>query len=100
MRGQELLHKLEAEGVKPTSYKKAQGPLSGQGFVITGTLTAFSREVAGEKIEALGGTLQDAVTKDTAYLVVGEAPGASKITKAEKLGTQRLDEAGLLKLLS
>ncbi len=98
-RGQEFLHKLSEEGVKPLGYEKVEGPLTGVSIVITGTLAAFSREEAGEKLEALGGKLQDSVTKDTTYLVVGEAPGASKITKAEKLGTKRLDEAGLLKLI-
>jgi DNA ligase (NAD+) len=98
-RGQELLHKLDEEGVKPTGYEKVEGPLTGVNIVITGTLGAMSREAFGERIETLGGKLQDAVTKETTYLVVGEAPGASKIAKADKLGTERLDEAGLLKLL-
>lgn len=94
-----VLEKLEHEGVKPATYHQIRGPLSGQNFVVTGTLEAFSREVAGERIEALGGLLQTAVTKDTDYLVVGANTGASKLAKAQKLGVKQINEADLLKLL-
>lgn len=94
-----VLEKLAREGVRPETFQKIRGKLSGQEFVITGTLDSSSREVAGEKIVALGGAFKNAVTKDTTYLVVGADAGASKIKKADKLGTQRIDEAALLKLL-
>ncbi|HSH31234.1 MAG TPA: NAD-dependent DNA ligase LigA [Candidatus Saccharimonadales bacterium] len=98
-RGQEFLDKLAREGVAATPMRVVRGKLSGQSFVITGTLDSFSREVAEERIKALGGKAQSSVTKETSYLVVGADPGASKITKAQKLGTPQLDEAALLKLL-
>ncbi|MDD5191387.1 MAG: hypothetical protein PHE50_10180, partial [Dehalococcoidales bacterium] len=74
-------------------------PLSGQEFVITGTLKAFSREIAQEKIRELGGTAKDNVTKNTKYLVVGEDPGGSKLTRARELGTEEINEEKLLAIL-
>jgi len=94
-----VLDKLENEQVNPEPWHEIRGRLSGRNFVVTGTLEAFSREVAGERIEALGGLLQTAVTKDTDYVVVGEDPGASKLAKAKKLGTKVINEAELLKLI-
>lgn len=94
-----FLEKLKQVGVEPAQVRRVTGPLTGSSFVITGTLSSFSREVAGDKITALGGKLQDTVTKETSYLVIGDDPGKSKITKAEKLGTEQIDESGLLKLL-
>ncbi|HSX14618.1 MAG TPA: NAD-dependent DNA ligase LigA [Candidatus Saccharimonadales bacterium] len=94
-----VLEKLLREGVKPTAFHKVRGKLSGQNFVITGTLEAFSRDEAAAKIEALGGTFQTSVTKETDYLVLGADAGEAKSTKAKKLGTKVIDEAELLKLL-
>jgi DNA ligase (NAD+) len=59
----------------------------------------MSREAAGERIRALGGTFQSSVGKETDYLVVGANVGASKLAKAEKLGTKQIDEQQFLKLL-
>ncbi|MBW3538296.1 NAD-dependent DNA ligase LigA [Candidatus Parcubacteria bacterium] len=98
-RGQEFLDKLARADVKPRPMQVARGKLSGRSFVITGTLDSFSREVAGERVKALGGKVQPSVTKETDYLVVGAEPGASKVSKAQKLGTPQIDEAALLKLL-
>jgi DNA ligase (NAD+) len=47
----------------------------------------------------LGGTFQSSVGKDTSYLVVGKNVGASKLAKAEKLGTKQISEAEMLQLL-
>ena len=95
----EFLNKLVERGVAPSEIKKVEGPLSGKNFVITGTLSSWSREEAGEKIASLGGKLQNTVTKDTNFVVVGDAPGSSKIAKAEKLGLQVIDEDKLLSML-
>lgn len=95
----EFLNKLVERGVVPSEIKKVEGPLSGKNFVITGTLSSWSREEAGEKIASLGGKLQNTVTKDTNFVVVGDAPGSSKIAKAEKLGLQVIDEDKLLSML-
>jgi DNA ligase (NAD+) len=100
---QELLAKFRKEGIWPQDVKKVGGPLSGKKFVVTGSLESMGREEAAEKIRAKGGTFQSSVGKDTDYLVVGgsagQRSGASKLAKAEKLGTKQIDEAALLKLL-
>ncbi len=96
---EKLLDKFTALGVNPVYESHARGPLHGQSFVVTGTLTTMGRDEVAEKIRALGGTFQSSVGKDTTYLVVGENVGASKLAKAEKLGTKQLDEAALAKIL-
>jgi NAD-dependent DNA ligase len=67
--------------------------------VVTGSLDSMSREEAGERIRALGGTFQSSVGKETDYLVVGANVGASKLTKANKLGTKQIDEEKFLKMI-
>jgi DNA ligase (NAD+) len=96
---QRLLEKFERLGVRPHFESHARGPLHGKKFVITGTLERMSRDIAAEKIRALGGTFQTSVGKDTDYLVAGKNVGATKLAKAAKLGTKQIDEAELLKLL-
>ena len=94
-----LLEKFAQLGVVP-QFEKKSGKLVGSNFVITGSLTSMSRDQAAERIRALGGTFQSAVAKDTTYLVAGGKVGASKLAKAEKYGTQVIDETKLLELLS
>lgn len=98
-KNQKLLEKFKDLGVKPEEVKKVGGKLSGQNFVITGSLESMSREEAAEKIRSLGGTFQSSVGSDTTYLVVGANVGAAKLTKANKLGTKQISENELLKLL-
>jgi DNA ligase (NAD+) len=95
----ELLAKLKARGVWPVSQQSAVsgqqiGALSGQTFVVTGTLAGFSREGVKEFIESHGGKVTDSVSKKTSYLVLGENPG-SKLDKARSLGVPVIDETGL-----
>jgi DNA ligase (NAD+) len=59
----------------------------------------MSREEAAERIRALGGTFQSSVGKETDYLVVGANVGASKLTKATKLGTNQINEQEFLKIM-
>ena len=66
--------------------------------MLTGTLPNLSRDAATERIEAAGGKVTGSVSKKTDYLVAGADPG-TKLAKAEKVGTEVLDEAGLVKLL-
>lgn len=96
---QQLLAKFANAGVEPQKVEQTGGPLLGQNFVVSGTLESLEREEAAERIRALGGTFQSSVGKTTTYLVLGDKPGQSKITKAEKLGTKILDEAAFIKLL-
>jgi len=96
-----VIAKLKHARVWPhREIKKTEGlPLAGKEFVITGTLKAFSREIAQERIRALGGTAKDNVTRKTSYLVVGEDPGESKIERARTLGTEQINEERFLALL-
>ncbi len=95
-----IIEKLKKAGVrlKNVEVSKTNLPLSGMEFVVTGTMKSFSREVAHEKIRALGGTAKDNVTRQTAYLVVGEEPG-TKLARAQELGIKQLTEAEFLNLL-
>jgi DNA ligase (NAD+) len=99
-RNKKLLEKFNSFGVEPESAKQISGPLSDKNFVVTGSLESMSREEAGERIRALGGTFQSSVGKETDYLVVGANVGASKLTKAEKFGTKQIDETKFLRMIS
>lgn len=96
-----LVNKLKEMGLN-FSHKeprRARGlPLSGQTFVLTGTLSSLTREEAKEIIEEMGGTISSAVSSKTTYLVVGESPG-SKLDKAQKLGIPTLNEKEFLKVV-
>lgn len=97
---QRILKLFENHGVKPQNVEKVGGKLSGKSFAITGSLESMSREEAAERIRALGGIFQSSVGKETDYLVVGANVGASKLTKANKFNTPRIDEKSLLKMLN
>ena len=79
--------------------RPVEGPLTGQAYVITGTLESYSREEARAALEALGAKVSDSVSSRTTGVIVGEEPGKSKLTKAEKAGVPILTEADLLALL-
>ncbi|HUD11015.1 MAG TPA: NAD-dependent DNA ligase LigA [Candidatus Saccharimonadia bacterium] len=96
---QDLLRKFKELGVSPRSYRAIRGKLTGVTFVITGTLETGTRDEVAARLVALGAKEQNSVGKDTTYLITGDAPGASKVTKAKSLGTATLDENELLQLL-
>jgi DNA ligase (NAD+) len=85
---------MEEEGPAPP----AEGPLVGKTVVLTGTMPNLTRPEATARIEAAGGKVTGSVSKKTDFLVAGADPG-SKLTKAQELGTEVLDEEGLLALL-
>ncbi len=78
--------------------RRGDGPLVGRSFVITGTLPQLTREEAKQKIEAAGGRVVASVSKQTDYVLAGEAPG-TKLRKAQELGIAVIDEAELLRLV-
>jgi DNA ligase (NAD+) len=98
----ELVERLTRAGLKVEQPRKvrAEGPqpLEGKTFVITGALSAMSRDEAKHAIEALGGKVAGSVSKKTTYLVAGDEPG-SKLDKARELGVETLDEPAFLKLI-
>ncbi len=78
---------------------KRSRPLTGNTFVLTGTLPSLSRSEAVKLIEERGGEIKMAVSASTTYLLAGEKAG-SKLTKAEALGIQIINEQQLKKLLA
>ncbi len=77
----------------------SEGGLSGKTFVLTGTLPTMTRDEAKQKIQALGGKVTGSVSKKTNYVVYGDKAG-SKLAKAQDLGVETIDEAGLTVLLA
>ena len=89
--------------------KQKAGKFSGLHFVLTGTLSQMSREIAKEKILALGGKVSGSVSQNTSYVVAGEDPGrsgslspqarvSSKLKNAQKLGVKILSEKEFLQM--
>ncbi len=72
--------------------------LKGKSFVLTGTLPGRTREEATALIEEHGGTVSSSVSKNTSYVLAGDAAG-SKLAKARSLGVKVIDEADLLRML-
>jgi DNA ligase (NAD+) len=99
---QQVLAKLKDAGVWPVevgrlSPEGGPGPLDGLVFVVTGTLTQFSRDGISEFIQQNGGKVTGSVSKNTNYLLAGDSPG-SKLDKAQSLGVPVIGEEELLKL--
>lgn len=93
-----LLEKFKELDIQP-HYEKRSGKLEGKNFVVTGALESMSRDMAADRIRALGGTFQASVAKDTDYLVTGASVGESKLAKAKKYNTKVIDEAAFLELV-
>lgn len=95
-----FIEKLFKNGVSLLPYKLTakSGKFSGKTFVVTGTLKSMSRGEAKNKIKALGGKTSESVSKQTAYVIVGNEPG-SKYEKALKMGIKVLQEKDFLALL-
>ena len=95
-----FIKKLEKNGVVIEKMQKRKaGKLSGLHFVLTGTLQNMSREIAKEKILALGGKVSSSVSKNTSYVIAGIEPG-SKFKTAQKLGVKVIDEKEFLRMLN
>lgn len=74
-------------------------PLSGKIFVITGTLSAMSREEAKSQLELKGAKVTNSVSSKTSYLIVGDEPG-SKLDKAKKLGIEIIEDKDFIEFLN
>jgi DNA ligase (NAD+) len=79
--------------------KPVEGPLTGNTYVVTGTLEDFTRDEAAAALEAKGAKVVNSVSGKTTGLIVGEEPGNSKLTKARKAEVPLLSEADLVELL-
>lgn len=95
-----IVDKWRAAGVRMADERDASitRTLEGLSIVVTGSLTGFSRDQAKEAILVRGGKAAGSVSKKTAYVVAGDAPG-SKYDKAVELGVPILDEDGFRALL-
>jgi DNA ligase (NAD+) len=101
---QAFIGRLRAAGVNFGSDDAPDEPeveqtLAGKAVVVTGTLSAYSRDEAAAAVVARGGKSPGSVSSKTYALVVGDSPGASKLTKAEAADVPILDEAGFEHLL-
>jgi DNA ligase (NAD+) len=97
---QRLLAKLKAAGVRLSEARRPKGPqsLAGQTFVFTGELSSLTRSQAEALVRAQGGQASTSVSRQTSYVVAGNAPG-SKLATAKQLGVTILDEDAFEKLL-
>jgi DNA ligase (NAD+) len=96
-RNRGIVERLKKEGlqmkVNPESIKQPiSDKLNGLNFVISGTFNKFSRDELKNIIEQNGGKVQSGVSAKTNYLVAGEDPGSSKVTKAESLKIPIINE--------
>ena len=97
-KNRELVEELRAAGLTLRGKKKERGTkLAGKTFVLTGTLTNYSREEAKKMIEDAGGKVTGSVSKKTDYVVAG-ADAGSKLDKAKELGVAVIDEKEMEKL--
>ena len=99
----ELIERLRARGLRfelaESERRPEGGPLDDKTFVLTGTLPTLTREEASALIKRAGGKVTGSVSRQTDYVVAGDSPG-SKLARAEELGVEVIDEAGLRELVT
>lgn len=93
-----IKHLLDRGVVAERTPRAASAHLAGKTFVVTGTLEELTRDEAHARIRSNGGVVASSVSKNTSYVVAGEAPG-SKLDKAKKLGVTVIDEREFLRML-
>lgn len=98
-KNQKLLLDLHHAGIRlDIESFKAQGALSNQSFVLTGSLSTITRDQAKDLIKKHGGKIHSTVTKDTNYVITGESPG-SKLKKAQELNIPIISETEFLRIV-
>jgi DNA ligase (NAD+) len=99
-KNRDIVKRLVAKGVNWPAIETAQHQqtLSGKTFVISGTLDGMSRDQAAGLLKARGARVSGSVSAKTTALISGESPG-SKLAKAQELGVEIIDQAGLARLL-
>ena len=96
----EIIKKLHAYGVWPESSVRQSSQiktLEGLRFVVSGTLTDFTRDGIRDYVKQFGGKVSDSISSKTDYLVLGENPG-SKLEKARGMGVKVIGENELKKM--
>ena len=94
-----LLSRLKAAGVSMTAIEdRVDSRFEGMTFVLTGTLSQYTRDEAKTIVESLGGKVSGSVSKKTTVVLAGESAG-SKLTKAQELGIKIIDEAEFAELI-
>ncbi len=97
-----LLRALQEAGVSMEDTppeRLADHRFEGKTFVLTGTLSGYTREEAGALIESMGGKISSSVSKKTSFILAGENPG-SKLSKGEHLGIPVLSESEFRKMVT
>lgn len=97
--GKNIIDAYRSVGVVIEKAKKVDRVLDGKTFVLTGTLESLGREEAKERIRLLGGSVSGSVSKNTTYVVAGEAAG-SKLAEAQRLDVPVLSEAEFLRMIA
>jgi len=98
----EKKEKLKALGINPKFKAEkidTMNPFYNKSFVLTGTLSSYTRSDAEKIIVSKGGKVSDSISKKTNYVIVGESPG-SKFDKAKKLGVPTLTEEQFIKMIN
>lgn len=95
-----FIEKLKNAGVNMTSAENSTADMRflGMTFVLTGTLSQYSRREASDIIESMGGKTASAVSKKTTYVLAGEEAG-SKLEKANQLGIKVISEEEFKKMI-
>jgi DNA ligase (NAD+) len=95
----DLVKRLREAGLTFTGKKRERGTkLAGKTFVLTGTLTKYTRDQAKKMIEDAGGRVSGSVSKKTDYVVAGSDAG-SKLDKAKELGVTVIEEGEMERLV-
>ncbi len=97
-----VIEKLRSAGVRfsaeTTAPRTTDQRFAGKSFVLTGALSRYTREKAGDLIRQRGGKVSSSVSRKTDYVVFGADPG-SKYRKAQELGVQTLNEEEFYRML-